>query len=84
MTLEEEIALFLEQTGGTVIFRKGQTDLIISLSTPSSASVRRMPINTVSRETRHLLEAFLSTKHRHTIKCAAATCVACEVDGKQS
>jgi hypothetical protein len=43
-----------------------------------------MPITTTSRETQHLCDAFLSTKHRHAIKCAAATCIAREVEGKQS
>ncbi len=87
MSFEEMIAEFIEQTGGSVIIRGGPNGgAVVTLLTPSSASVSRVPISTASEEILLPLirETFLTLKLRHSTKCAASSCVSASALGKRS
>jgi len=80
-----EIRQWMKKTKGTVTFQPGPFGgVIVMLSTPRAASVRRVFITTTSPEMGRITEAFRLARMRHTIKLAAATCVSREVDGKHS
>lgn len=84
-SLSREVRSWIKKTKGTVTFRPGPNGgILVLLTTPPAASVRRVDITTSSPEMVDIGAAFSLARHRHTVKCAAATCISRQIDGRRT